>query len=358
MYLSKNLRLAYLVLTALLHLCIAGMLFTSDMELQAPQEETAEKHFAAARFAVSFIMPGGFSGPLSASGNQAESGGLDTESDQAADSGVGSVSVRDVKDVCATCGKAAVGTEEVGQNPQTDDTGDGTEPSEAGSQIGPASDEKSGTPEDDSRKTVSSEAYGATLKEPARQDAADRTEAAVRPAPRKETGRDGATSGQKSQRSAGDRKSEKNLIAEKKKSSAVGSSKPADTPKNAGSASSDRSDAGDETGAQAQSAGRHGDGAAAAGHGSSGILELSRVRLLYRPEFVYPASARRFGRQGLVKLVLSVSPSGVVTGVRVEKSSGHSSLDDSAVKYASKFRFASGAGGGFLVRIPVLYQLK
>lgn len=94
------------------------------------------------------------------------------------------------------------------------------------------------------------------------------------------------------------------------------------------------------------------------GVGKSDIpMDISSVEVVYRPKFEYPSQARRFGRQGLVVLILHVDSSGKVVRVDQEKSSGHSDLDRSAMAYGADFRF-SGITGGFKVRVPVLYRLK
>ncbi len=85
--------------------------------------------------------------------------------------------------------------------------------------------------------------------------------------------------------------------------------------------------------------------------------DISSVEVVYRPRFEYPSQARRFGRQGMVVLILHVDSSGKVVKVDLEKSSNHSDLDRSAMVYGSDFRFR-GITGGFRVRVPVLYRLK
>ncbi len=50
----------------------------------------------------------------------------------------------------------------------------------------------------------------------------------------------------------------------------------------------------------------------------------------------YPASSRRLGQEGTVVLLLFVNSDGKVTDAKIEKSSGFSRLDDSAVREALK----------------------
>lgn len=59
----------------------------------------------------------------------------------------------------------------------------------------------------------------------------------------------------------------------------------------------------------------------------------------------YPLNARRDQRQGEVGLLYRVTKDGRVTEVQVEKSSGHSDLDDAALKSISKFKFVPGQEG-------------
>jgi TonB family protein len=94
-----------------------------------------------------------------------------------------------------------------------------------------------------------------------------------------------------------------------------------------------------------------------AGGAGGALRDISSVELVYRPRFVYPSQARRFGRQGQVTLVLHVDSSGKVVKVDLEKSSGYADLDRSASDYGAEFRF-KGISGGFRVRVPVLYRLR
>lgn len=59
----------------------------------------------------------------------------------------------------------------------------------------------------------------------------------------------------------------------------------------------------------------------------------------------YPRSARRKGYQGRAVIIVTVSSSGSVTLPRILQSSGHPSLDQSALEAALKHRFAPALNG-------------
>lgn len=78
-----------------------------------------------------------------------------------------------------------------------------------------------------------------------------------------------------------------------------------------------------------------------------------------RPE--YPLLARRRGQQGRVVLRLEVSPQGVPTAVRVQRSSGVASLDRAARETVSRWRFVPARSAGrpqaATVEVPVEFRL-
>lgn len=90
---------------------------------------------------------------------------------------------------------------------------------------------------------------------------------------------------------------------------------------------------------------------------SGGICDASSLAVIIRPDFVYPAVARRRGIQGRVILLLSVGADGKVMSSKVSDSSGFSILDASAAEYASKMVFGNPAETGIIVRLPVTYSL-
>lgn len=90
---------------------------------------------------------------------------------------------------------------------------------------------------------------------------------------------------------------------------------------------------------------------------SGGICDASSLAVILRPDFVYPASARRRGIQGSVVLLLSVGADGKVSSSKVSGSSGFGVLDASAAEYASKMIFDNPYQTGIIVRLPVTYKL-
>lgn len=70
----------------------------------------------------------------------------------------------------------------------------------------------------------------------------------------------------------------------------------------------------------------------------------------------YPESARRENRQGNLELIYRVTKDGKVAEISVAKSSGHSDLDEAAIKAISQFKFVPGQEGW--ARHPVTFSLK
>ena len=66
----------------------------------------------------------------------------------------------------------------------------------------------------------------------------------------------------------------------------------------------------------------------------------------YRPEPKYPMIARRRGQQGVVILELTLSTSGAVSKALVVESSGHRSLDESALNAVKSWRFPANRFNG------------
>ena len=89
------------------------------------------------------------------------------------------------------------------------------------------------------------------------------------------------------------------------------------------------------------------------GSAPSALQERSRVvsepRALNRIVPVYPRSARRRGREGVVTVQISVSDSGEVSGVEVIAGSGHKDLDSAAVSAVRTARFAPATENGVRV---------
>ena len=73
---------------------------------------------------------------------------------------------------------------------------------------------------------------------------------------------------------------------------------------------------------------------------------------------VYPDSARKAGIEGSVWVQVLVDTSGSVGQARVMKTSGHKSLDDSAIAAALKSTFEAAKADGKKVRVWVAYEIK
>ena len=80
------------------------------------------------------------------------------------------------------------------------------------------------------------------------------------------------------------------------------------------------------------------------------------------PPPVYPVRARRRGHIGTVTLEVLVNSEGRVNGLRIFRSSGHSSLDRSALRSVKEWIFEPGKkgmkNGEMWVRVPVRFQLE
>ena len=75
----------------------------------------------------------------------------------------------------------------------------------------------------------------------------------------------------------------------------------------------------------------------------------------------YPASAMQRGLQGVVLLRALIEKEGEAAEVLIEKSSGHTSLDEAALKAVKKWKFTPGHVGAVTVsswiKIPVRFEL-
>ena len=100
------------------------------------------------------------------------------------------------------------------------------------------------------------------------------------------------------------------------------------------------------------------------GSAPSALQERSRVvsepRALNRIVPVYPRSARRRGREGVVTVQISVSDSGEVSGVEVIAGSGHKDLDSAAVSAVRTACFAPATEDGVQVhgRLRLTFEFK
>ncbi|HAN47231.1 MAG TPA: hypothetical protein DCQ32_11910, partial [Cyanobacteria bacterium UBA8156] len=72
----------------------------------------------------------------------------------------------------------------------------------------------------------------------------------------------------------------------------------------------------------------------------------------------YPADARARNLQGRARLAVDVAPSGMVTAVRLLQSSGHSELDEAAIRHAWNWQFTASANGRQNFRASVDFQIE
>lgn len=86
-----------------------------------------------------------------------------------------------------------------------------------------------------------------------------------------------------------------------------------------------------------------------------------RAAYLSNPAPAYPLAARRRGLAGKVVLRAEVTPDGLCADVRVERSSGHALLDDTALETVKKWRFVpakrAGRAVAATVTIPINFKL-
>lgn len=117
-----------------------------------------------------------------------------------------------------------------------------------------------------------------------------------------------------------------------------------------------------------QDAAVHGDGSSSVPgvspttfHSSAGALSEAKPDYLKNPAPAYPWTARRNGWEGVVTLKALVATDGHPLEVVVEKSSGHTVLDEAAVKTVKTWRFRPAMLGPMpvesSVRFPVRFEL-
>lgn len=89
----------------------------------------------------------------------------------------------------------------------------------------------------------------------------------------------------------------------------------------------------------------------------------STPTIAHRTPPVYPSSARRNKEQGTAQITFTVTSSGRVSSPRVVASSGHRSLDSSALAAVKKWHFNPAKNGlgqpvAFQIAVPVTFRLK
>lgn len=92
-----------------------------------------------------------------------------------------------------------------------------------------------------------------------------------------------------------------------------------------------------------------------------GAITQAKPDYLRNPAPTYPEAARRAGQQGLVMLRVQVNARGTVDAVSVSESSGHSLLDQAAIKAVRKWKFRPATMGPMAVEceveVPVRFKL-
>jgi TonB family protein len=89
--------------------------------------------------------------------------------------------------------------------------------------------------------------------------------------------------------------------------------------------------------------------------GRVGSIRTSGSTALYAPRPDYPYEARRQNATGSGLAILTIDQFGLVSGVRMEQSTGKSILDASALRAFARWRFKPGIPQ--VVRIPIVFNL-
>jgi protein TonB len=87
------------------------------------------------------------------------------------------------------------------------------------------------------------------------------------------------------------------------------------------------------------------------------IFDASSLRVMKKVAPDYPMISRKRKESGTVVLLIEIS-SGSVGSVEVESSSGHTPLDESAVRAVKMWKFDAGHGNAILARIPFKFDIK
>lgn len=83
----------------------------------------------------------------------------------------------------------------------------------------------------------------------------------------------------------------------------------------------------------------------------------SDAAYLNNPRPAYPLAARRRGDQGTVLVRVLVTSEGLAGTVALQKSSGHSSLDEAAITAVKSWRFVPARQGGQAVEAPYVVPI-
>jgi periplasmic protein TonB len=107
--------------------------------------------------------------------------------------------------------------------------------------------------------------------------------------------------------------------------------------------------------------GASGSGTGSVGRGNASFTSAA-PDYLHNPTPEYPEEARRDRQQGVVTLLVDVSPEGNVLKVSLQRSSGYRRLDEAALRAAKDWKFKAGTMAGQPIRsqveVPVRFRLQ
>ena len=78
----------------------------------------------------------------------------------------------------------------------------------------------------------------------------------------------------------------------------------------------------------------------------------------HRPAPAYPAESLRAQEQGTVRLLIAVDPTGKVSTVTIQESSGYHRLDQAAIEAVKQFWYFGPAHGPRLYESPIVFRLR
>ncbi len=91
-------------------------------------------------------------------------------------------------------------------------------------------------------------------------------------------------------------------------------------------------------------------------------VSFAAARLLRKFEPQYPAQSRRLDEQGIVTLLLTISPDGRVAQAQVQSSSGYTRLDQAAIDSVRNWLFTPARRGEqaivYTVSVPIRFELN
>lgn len=125
-------------------------------------------------------------------------------------------------------------------------------------------------------------------------------------------------------------------------------------PQGSGAPSGDAQSAGHADASAASSARPRGEGTAG---GKGRVVDVGSLAVKNRVVPEYPAASRRRRDTGTAVLLADVE-GGRVVSVRIESSSGHAPLDESAIRAARRWTFDTGSAERVTVRIPFTFRLR